>query len=245
MQFPQSQCCNNSYLPPYNGSYSGCGNQYPIVPGINPALQTWNGQNFVVADGSSQNPILLPNLQQSQFTASYLVGADNNGRLSYYSGSAFSQNNNFGAFYDTTTQSSGGTTSSNLVTFNTTDVSNGIYIVNGSKITLSKSGYYLINLLGQFIFTGGSTNYDITIWYAINGTAATASSYTYTIGSSQRSQVIANVEDISYFNSGDYIQFYWWSNITQSSITLAPTAAGTNPTRPLSPSVNANIIQIK
>jgi hypothetical protein len=84
MQFPQSQCCNNSYLPPYNGSYSGCGNDYPIVPGTNPALQTWNGQAFVVADGSAQNRISLPFLQVNSGAATYVVGADNNGIWSYY-----------------------------------------------------------------------------------------------------------------------------------------------------------------
>lgn len=90
MQFPQSQYCNNSYLPPYNGSYSGCGNQYPIVPGVNPALQTWNGQAFVVADGSAQNQISLPFLKVNQGVATYLLGADNNGVWSYYNPSLIS-----------------------------------------------------------------------------------------------------------------------------------------------------------
>lgn len=94
MQFPQSQCCNNSYLPPYNGSYSGCGNQYPIVPGGNPALQTWNGQAFVVADGSAQNPISLPFLKTTQGGAAYFLGADNNGNWSYYNPTNVTNANN-------------------------------------------------------------------------------------------------------------------------------------------------------
>jgi len=57
----------------------------PIVPGTNPALQTWNGQFFVVADGSAQNRISLPFLQVNGGAATYIVGADNNGTLSYYS----------------------------------------------------------------------------------------------------------------------------------------------------------------
>ena len=65
--------------------HSGCGNQYPIVPGTNPALQTWNGQAFVVADGSAQNRISLPFLQVNSGAATYVVGADNNGVWSYYS----------------------------------------------------------------------------------------------------------------------------------------------------------------
>jgi hypothetical protein len=65
--------------------HSGCGNQYPIIPGTNPALQTWNGQAFVVADGSAQNRISLPFLQVNSGAATYVVGADNNGVWSYYS----------------------------------------------------------------------------------------------------------------------------------------------------------------
>jgi hypothetical protein len=55
------------------------------VPGTNPALQTWNGQAFVVADGSAQNRISLPFLQVNSGAATYVVGADNNGVWSYYS----------------------------------------------------------------------------------------------------------------------------------------------------------------
>ena len=85
MQFPNnSTCCGTS---PYmaNTNFCGCGNDYPIVPGTNPALQTWNGQAFVVADGSAQNPIRLPFLQVNGGAATYVVGADNNGVWSYYS----------------------------------------------------------------------------------------------------------------------------------------------------------------
>jgi hypothetical protein len=84
MQFPNnSTCCGTS---PYiaNTNFCGCGNNYPIVPGTNPALQTWNGQAFVVADGSAQNPIRLPFLQVNGGAATYVVGADNNGVWSYY-----------------------------------------------------------------------------------------------------------------------------------------------------------------
>jgi hypothetical protein len=62
----------------------GCGNAYPIVPGTNPALQTWNGFNFVVADGSSTNQISLPFLQTNNGTPAHVVGSDSNGVWSYY-----------------------------------------------------------------------------------------------------------------------------------------------------------------
>jgi Pectate lyase superfamily protein/Chaperone of endosialidase len=80
MQYQNNQnCCSNGAT-----CFTGCGQTLPIVPGTNPALQTWNGQNFVVADGSEQNPISLPFLKINQDPATYFVGADNNGRWSYY-----------------------------------------------------------------------------------------------------------------------------------------------------------------
>lgn len=86
MKFPENYAtpsCN-----PCQGEtwyFNGCGNQYPIVPATNPALVTWNGQQFVVADGSAQNKISLPFLQVNGGSATYVVGADNNGSWSYYS----------------------------------------------------------------------------------------------------------------------------------------------------------------
>lgn len=86
MQFPQSQCCNNSYTQ----SYSGCGCQYPIVPGSNPAIQTWNGQNFIVADGSTLSPISLPFLQQTtKANIQFVVGITAEGTLTLVPVSSF------------------------------------------------------------------------------------------------------------------------------------------------------------
>ena len=83
MQYPQGQnCCDSNYQ---NTCYTGCGTQYPIVPGSNPALNYWNGQNFVVADGSSTNPIILPFFEINAGTPSYVLGANNAGKLGYYS----------------------------------------------------------------------------------------------------------------------------------------------------------------
>lgn len=90
MQFPSNNNCCGSNSPSNTGSYCGCGNKYPIVPGTNPALQTWNGQYFVVADGSAQNQISLPFLKVNQGVATYLLGADNNGAWSYYNPSLIS-----------------------------------------------------------------------------------------------------------------------------------------------------------
>jgi hypothetical protein len=73
-----STCCSNTS----SGCYSGCGQTLPIVPGTNPSLQTWNGQNFVVADGSNTNPISLPFLQQTtKANIQFVVGVTAQGTL--------------------------------------------------------------------------------------------------------------------------------------------------------------------
>jgi hypothetical protein len=42
--------------------------------------------------------------------------------------------------------------------------------------------------------------------------------------------------------ANDYLKFYWWSQAT--GMKLLATAAGTSPTRPLSPSVNVSIFNV-
>jgi hypothetical protein len=144
----------------------------------------------------------------------------------------------FGSFEDTTTQTNAGTTSVNIVTFSGTSQSNGISVVSSSRITYANSGNYLINFLGQFFFSGGASNYNITVWLRKNGTDLPGSSYTFTTTSSQGAQTLANLEDIITVNAGDYIEICWWA--AASGVTLSPTSIGSNPTRPASPSANIN-----
>ena len=84
MQFPQNQTCFQSNPSVTGWCYSGCGQLMPIVPGSSPALQVWNGQNFVVSDGSSNNPIFLPNLQANSGIPTAVVGSNNSGQLFFY-----------------------------------------------------------------------------------------------------------------------------------------------------------------
>jgi hypothetical protein len=86
MQYqPNQTCCGPN--PVVNGwSYSECGQQLPIVPGSNPSLNYWNGQNFIVADGSNTNPIQLPYIKQASGSPQFLLGSDSQGNWSYYSG---------------------------------------------------------------------------------------------------------------------------------------------------------------
>jgi hypothetical protein len=63
-------------------NFCGCGKKYPIVPGSNPSLVTWDGQKFVVADGTKQLPINLPYIQHTaKSNAPYILTANSQGVL--------------------------------------------------------------------------------------------------------------------------------------------------------------------
>ena len=149
----------------------------------------------------------------------------------------------YGNFARSTSQASGGTTSDNLITWDTTNLSKGMALGSDtSKIVFAVPGTYNLNFLGQFNFTGGTSNYNITTWFSKNGVQVPASSFTFTTASAQNSQVLANIESPISVVAGDYIQFHWWSGA--SGMALIATAAGTSPTRPASPSANLTIYNV-
>jgi hypothetical protein len=89
MQYPVNSTCCGPY--DQNGfCYTGCGQTMPIVPGSNPALNYWNGQNFIVSDGSVINPIKLPNLQQTtKDNIQFVIGVTADGTLALVPASSF------------------------------------------------------------------------------------------------------------------------------------------------------------
>jgi hypothetical protein len=147
-----------------------------------------------------------------------------------------------GSFEDLTTQTSAGTTAINIVNFNQTSQATGISVVSNSQITFESDGVYFVNFLGQFFFTGGASNYNITVWYRINGVDIPYSAYTFTTTGAQNNQTLGNLEDIIKVKAGDYLEICWWA--AAAGVALTPTNNGTNPTRPFSPSVNLNTWKI-
>ena len=101
---------------------------------------------------------------------------------------------------------------------------------------------YFLDLSLQFTFTGGASNYNITVWYTINDAIVPNSGFTFTTTGAQNDQTLAVVTDTLAITAGQYIKFYWWSQAT--GMKLLATAAGTSPDRPLSPSVNFTIFNI-
>jgi hypothetical protein len=147
-----------------------------------------------------------------------------------------------GTFFDITTQNSGGATTANQVRINSTQLANGFTLGPDNRINVINSATYYISLSLQLAFTGGASNFNVTIWYTLNDVIVPNSSFTVTTSSAQNDQTLAVVTDTLAIAAGQYLKFYWWSPAT--GMKLLETDAGTNPTRPLSPSVNFTIFNV-
>ena len=149
---------------------------------------------------------------------------------------------NSATFFDTTTQTNGGATTANQVLINSTQTANGFTLGENNNIIVENNGTYFFNMSLQLAFTGGSSNYNVTVWYTIDDVIVANSAFTFTTSSTQNDQTLAIISDTISLTSGQSIKFYWWSQAT--GMRVLATAAGINPTRPLSPSVNVNIFNV-
>jgi hypothetical protein len=147
-----------------------------------------------------------------------------------------------GTFFDLRLQTNGGATTANQVLINALQNKNGFELNVDSSITVLNTATYFISALFQLAFTGGASNYNVTVWYTIDDVPVDNSAFTFTTTGAQNDQTLANITDTILINAGQKIKFYWWSQAT--GMRLLPTAAGTNPTRPASPSVNISIFNV-
>ena len=141
--------------------------------------------------------------------------------------------NYYASFSDTTTQVVSGSNIATVWRYNTTEISNGISVVDNTKITVQNTGIYEIGYSAQIEKTQG-TEANVTIWAKINGNDVDRSSSTIGLVSNSVYQ-LPFVSYVLELNAGDYVEFYFSSPSQYVQIT---TLSGlTSPTRPDSPSV--------
>lgn len=149
----------------------------------------------------------------------------------------------FASFSDTTTQTAAANTAT-LITYNTTDMVNGISLSSGSKINFLNSGTYNIQFSIQFYNTNTSVD-DVFVWLRKNGTDIANSGGAITVPNSHGGTPGSIIQGWNYFLSaqaGDYIQLVWSTATGNSSIRYYPAASG--PTRPGSPSIILTVNQV-
>lgn len=146
----------------------------------------------------------------------------------------------YGYFYDTTTQTNVSVTGINTITLNNTDMSNGVSVEDGSKITVDKSGVYNLQFSAQIEKTDGGDD-SIEIWPALNNSAIPHSTTVITLHQ-QDAKTVAAWNFFLPMNSGDNVQLFWYSSDINMRI-LAQSGL-INPIRPDIPSVIVSIVEL-
>jgi len=143
----------------------------------------------------------------------------------------------YGAFQDSTDQTAASTTVAYPVTFNTTDFSNGVTMVSGSRITVATAGLWNLQFSIQ-LTNNTNAPQDVDIWFRVNGTNVTASNSRFGLAPRKSAgdpyHVIAALNYFISLNATDYVEIMWRTTDTGVSIEHYPVSA--SPTRPAVPS---------
>lgn len=148
---------------------------------------------------------------------------------------------NYGMFQHNATLTNGGATTANLFLLNTTDFANGVSVVDTSKVTFTTGGIYNFQFSAQFSRAGGTGFSTAEVWLSKNGTNVAETNGQVNVPNSG-GKTIASWNYLTQINSGDYLQLYWSS--TDTSLEVLYTAAGANPTRPVTPSIIVTVAQV-
>lgn len=159
-----------------------------------------------------------------------------------YARSAFA---NYGAFQDTTDQT-GSVTTPTVMTLNTTDYTDGVTLVDGSKFTAAVAGTYNFQWSAQFQNLDQFPQ-DVTVWIRINGTDVVGSAGL--IGISARksagvpTHIIAGWNYFVALTAGQYIQLVWVPTNVAVTIQAYPLSIGP-PATPSTASIVATMNQV-
>ena len=145
-----------------------------------------------------------------------------------------------GTFYDTTVQTNPVASTPNAITFNSVNVSDGVQIVNSSRIKLLHAGNFNIQFSAQVDKTDSGSD-EIDIWLRKNGNDIPWSNTRVNIdGNNTKSVVAWNWVEAGLVN--DYYEIMWSSPDTFIRLYAQP--AQSSPTRPGIPSVILTVCQV-
>jgi len=148
---------------------------------------------------------------------------------------------NYGQFSSTQTQS-GSANTAYSTTFDTTDFSQGVSLVAGSRITVSNTGLYNIQFSSQ-LHTTVNQAVDFSIWFAMTGSDIANSNTDFTIEKiAGGGYVVAALNFLTQIASGSYIELKYSKTTAQGQLQAKGTQL--TPTRPATPSVILTVTQV-
>jgi hypothetical protein len=153
----------------------------------------------------------------------------------------------WGSFWDTTNQTAASTTVAYTINIGTSDPNNnGVSIVSSNRITVAYAGVYNLQYSIQFQNIGtGNKNYNVDVWFRLNGVDIPDSNSIYWIASKNSTvngEMIAAVNYVMSLNAGDYIQILW--AVSDVDISIATLPAASSPTVPRTPGVIVTVTPV-
>jgi len=171
-------------------------------------------------------------------------GANVKSTISAYGDYARTKYFNHGAWQDTTTQT-GSITAGTVFTFNTADVTDGVTLVDNSKLTVPVDGVYNIQWSGQFQNVENDIE-GVHVWLRINGVDVPGSAGDISLAARKSALIFARtIIGWNYFLSltaGQYVQLVWIPSV--ASITVPAYPASTTPAYPSTASVIVTVNQV-
>ena len=178
---------------------------------------------------SNTSAVLLPRVATGGGGGS---GTSGNSGSSGTSGAGVA--NYYGSFSDSTTQVITGANTPTEVSYNTTEISQGISIANGTQIKVANAGVYNIGYSFQIEKTSGGGASDVDIWAKINGNDEPRTNSRIQLQSNS-SLILPFVSYVFELNANDYVEFVFSSNNASVQLTALPLQT-TPYVRPASPS---------
>lgn len=171
-------------------------------------------------------------------------GANVKSTISAYGDYARTKYFNHGAWQDTTTQT-GSITAGTPFTFNTADVTDGVTLVSGSRLTVPVTGVYNIQWSGQFQNVENDIE-GVHVWLRIDGVDVPGSAGDISLAARKSATIFARtIIGWNYFLSltaGQYVQIVWIPSV--ASITCPAYPASTTPAYPSTASVIVTVNQV-
>ncbi len=127
----------------------------------------------------------------------------------------------YGSFYDTTTQVATVINTATAITFNTTDLSQGVFLSTTSRVMVDTEGIYDYQISIQLDKTSGGTA-EFYVWFRLNGVDVTDSASQIRL-QGNNAEIFSSLNYFFDLKAGDYVEIMF--SVTDVSVQVAATAA--------------------
>jgi hypothetical protein len=150
----------------------------------------------------------------------------------------------FGAFSSSVDQT-GSISAGTVLTFNSTDVADGITLVSGSRLTVPNDGVYNLQFSAQ-LKNLENAQHDATIWFRVNGVDVPNSATQITVPARKSAGIfgyaVAAWNIFLDMTAGQYAEIVWVPTIATMTVEALPSSV--SPAYPAIPSLIATMNQV-